>query len=284
MHAQGIYMLVGGFFRLPKDLPRPVWHYPVSYLGFHMYGLQVKKFSNFTFTTSCSGMCFLSISMQNSKQQIKDSSCWYLSAGDVQEWFSGTHIWQLYSKWKGHYSSDTWILCGGKHVWHPNQSREMGRPGHTVQHDSCVQTPVLHLHQTEWRLATTGSCLSDAISYCKEDQQQVVWFTCMQLPANTSSPSLPSQSPNHFWIPCMHARFDLESAACHQFTISIVWRVNLSASKHRLLFVSWSIEKLALYSIETKWCWPSAPTYIPLIFEEDMTQETIVFLGAGTSF
>jgi len=37
---QGIYMLVGGFFRLPKDLPRAVWHYPVSYLGFHMYGLQ----------------------------------------------------------------------------------------------------------------------------------------------------------------------------------------------------------------------------------------------------
>lgn len=69
----------------------------------------------------------------------------------------------------------------------------------------------------------------------------------------------PSQFPNHFWIPCMHARFDLESAACHQFTISIVWRVNLSASKHRLLLALWSIEKLALYSIETKWCWPSAP-------------------------
>jgi hypothetical protein len=82
---QGIYMLVGGFFRLPKDLPRAVWHYPVSYLGFHMYGLQVKKLSNFTFTTSCSGVCFLSISMQNSKQQIKDSSCPYMSAGDVQE-------------------------------------------------------------------------------------------------------------------------------------------------------------------------------------------------------
>ncbi len=204
MHAQGIYMLVGGFFRLPKDLPRAVWHYPVSYLGFHMYGLQVKKLSNFTFTTSCSGMCFLSISMQNSKQQIKDSSCPYLSAGDVQEWFSGTHIRQLYSKWKGHYSSDTWILCGGKHVWHPNQSREMGRPGRTVRHDSCVQTPVLHLHQTEWRLATTGSCLSDAISYCKEDQQQVVWFTWLQLPAITSSPSLPVSSPTIFeFLACM---------------------------------------------------------------------------------
>jgi hypothetical protein len=60
------------------------------------------------------------------------------------------------------------------------------------------------LHQTEWRLATTGSCLSDAISYCKEDQQQVVWFTWLQLPAITSSPSLPVSPPTIFeFLACM---------------------------------------------------------------------------------
>ncbi|KAG0566168.1 hypothetical protein KC19_7G043500 [Ceratodon purpureus] len=37
---QGIFMLVAGFFRLPNDLPKFVWKYPMSYIGFHMYALQ----------------------------------------------------------------------------------------------------------------------------------------------------------------------------------------------------------------------------------------------------
>ncbi|KAI5058548.1 hypothetical protein GOP47_0026718 [Adiantum capillus-veneris] len=37
---QGIFMLVAGFFRLPNDLPKPMWRYPMSYLSFHMYALQ----------------------------------------------------------------------------------------------------------------------------------------------------------------------------------------------------------------------------------------------------
>jgi hypothetical protein len=36
-------MLVAGFFRLPKDVPKPLWRYPLSYLGFDMYALQVGK-------------------------------------------------------------------------------------------------------------------------------------------------------------------------------------------------------------------------------------------------
>jgi hypothetical protein len=34
-------MLVAGFFRLPKDIPKPLWRYPLSYMGFDMYALQV---------------------------------------------------------------------------------------------------------------------------------------------------------------------------------------------------------------------------------------------------
>ncbi|KAH7289660.1 hypothetical protein KP509_30G013300 [Ceratopteris richardii] len=37
---QGIFMLVAGFFRLPDDLPKVMWRYPMSYLSFHMYSLQ----------------------------------------------------------------------------------------------------------------------------------------------------------------------------------------------------------------------------------------------------
>jgi hypothetical protein len=39
-------MLVAGFFRLVDDLPKPVWRYPLSYIGFDMYALQVQKKSS----------------------------------------------------------------------------------------------------------------------------------------------------------------------------------------------------------------------------------------------
>ncbi|KAI4304585.1 hypothetical protein MLD38_040072 [Melastoma candidum] len=37
---QGIFMLVSGFFRLPKDIPKPFWRYPMSYISFHFWSLQ----------------------------------------------------------------------------------------------------------------------------------------------------------------------------------------------------------------------------------------------------
>eukprot|EP00250_Pteridium_aquilinum_P011022 c19788_g1_i1 orf=198-2294(+) len=37
---QGIFMLVAGYFRLPNDIPKPVWKYPVSYLSFDYWALQ----------------------------------------------------------------------------------------------------------------------------------------------------------------------------------------------------------------------------------------------------
>lgn len=49
---QGIFMLVAGFFRLIDDLPKPVWRYPLSYMGFDMYALQgmyLNEFEGLTF-------------------------------------------------------------------------------------------------------------------------------------------------------------------------------------------------------------------------------------------
>ncbi|XP_057772605.1 ABC transporter G family member 11-like [Salvia miltiorrhiza] len=37
---QGIFMLMSGYFRLPNDIPKPVWRYPVSYMSFHFWALQ----------------------------------------------------------------------------------------------------------------------------------------------------------------------------------------------------------------------------------------------------
>ncbi|KAM6578703.1 hypothetical protein CsatB_030540 [Cannabis sativa] len=37
---QGIFMLVSGYFRLPNDIPKPFWRYPMSYISFHFWALQ----------------------------------------------------------------------------------------------------------------------------------------------------------------------------------------------------------------------------------------------------
>ncbi|XP_028753202.1 ABC transporter G family member 11-like isoform X1 [Neltuma alba] len=37
---QGIMILAGGFFRLPNDLPRIFWKYPLFYVAFHRYAYQ----------------------------------------------------------------------------------------------------------------------------------------------------------------------------------------------------------------------------------------------------
>lgn len=46
--CQGIFMLVSGYFRLPNDIPKPVWRYPMSYISFHFWALQVKCLLQFT--------------------------------------------------------------------------------------------------------------------------------------------------------------------------------------------------------------------------------------------
>ncbi|KAG8368644.1 hypothetical protein BUALT_Bualt15G0067000 [Buddleja alternifolia] len=37
---QGLMMLSGGFFQLPKDLPKTFWKYPMYYIAFHKYAYQ----------------------------------------------------------------------------------------------------------------------------------------------------------------------------------------------------------------------------------------------------
>ncbi|MCO5612117.1 hypothetical protein L7F22_066379 [Adiantum nelumboides] len=36
----GVFMLVAGFFRLPNDLPKVIWRYPMSYISFNYWALQ----------------------------------------------------------------------------------------------------------------------------------------------------------------------------------------------------------------------------------------------------
>ncbi|XP_043696166.1 ABC transporter G family member 1-like [Telopea speciosissima] len=49
---QGLMILNGGFFRLPNDLPKPFWKYPMYYVAFHKYayqGFYKNEFEGLTF-------------------------------------------------------------------------------------------------------------------------------------------------------------------------------------------------------------------------------------------
>ncbi|XP_038974881.1 ABC transporter G family member 1-like [Phoenix dactylifera] len=55
---QGVMMLNGGFFRLPDDLPKPVWRYPMYYIAFHKYanqGFYKNEFLGLTFPNNQAG-------------------------------------------------------------------------------------------------------------------------------------------------------------------------------------------------------------------------------------
>ncbi|XP_073003048.1 ABC transporter G family member 1-like [Typha latifolia] len=55
---QGVMMLTGGFFRLPNDLPNPVWKYPMYYIAFHKYanqGFYKNEFLGLTFPNTQAG-------------------------------------------------------------------------------------------------------------------------------------------------------------------------------------------------------------------------------------
>ena len=44
---QGIFMLVSGYFRLPKDISKPVWRYSMSYISFHYWVFQAQYQNDF---------------------------------------------------------------------------------------------------------------------------------------------------------------------------------------------------------------------------------------------
>ncbi|CAM8984726.1 unnamed protein product [Rhodiola kirilowii] len=55
---QGVMMIAGGFFRLPKDLPNPFWRYPMYYIAFHKYAFQgfyKNEFEGLTFPDERAG-------------------------------------------------------------------------------------------------------------------------------------------------------------------------------------------------------------------------------------
>ncbi|CAL5063918.1 unnamed protein product [Urochloa decumbens] len=89
---QGVMMLNGGFFRLPNDLPKPFWRYPMYYVAFHKYanqGFYKNEFLGLTFPSN----------------QRAGGGAATISGGEILR-----EYWQVemgYSKWV-----DLAILCG----------------------------------------------------------------------------------------------------------------------------------------------------------------------------
>ncbi|KAK7252305.1 hypothetical protein RIF29_36151 [Crotalaria pallida] len=84
---QGIMMLSGGFFRLPNDLPKPFWRYPLFYVAFHRYAFQG------LFKNEFEGLRFAS----NNNEVGGDSINKYISGEEILR-----DKWQVemgYSKW-----------------------------------------------------------------------------------------------------------------------------------------------------------------------------------------
>lgn len=59
---QMVMMLSAGYFRIRSALPRPVWMYPISYVAFHTYCIQVSWFHiSCTTTLAYLTFCFVEL-------------------------------------------------------------------------------------------------------------------------------------------------------------------------------------------------------------------------------
>ncbi|XP_020222754.1 ABC transporter G family member 11 [Cajanus cajan] len=82
---QGVMLLVNGFFRLPNDIPKPVWKYPLHFVAFHTFsdqGMFKNEYQGLRFATNGVG---------------EGGSKGYVSGEEVLR-----NIWQVdmsYSKW-----------------------------------------------------------------------------------------------------------------------------------------------------------------------------------------
>ncbi|KAG0591013.1 hypothetical protein KC19_1G142700 [Ceratodon purpureus] len=83
---QAVYILVAGYFRLARDIPKPGWRYPVSYFSFYTYVVQGLFKNDFT------GLTFKNFLGADGKPIGPD-----LSGGDVLEKLLG--IETSHGKW-----------------------------------------------------------------------------------------------------------------------------------------------------------------------------------------
>lgn len=131
-------MLVSGYFRLPNDIPKPVWRYPMSYLSFHFWALQV-KFSRM---------------INNSEQNythcfsfINDKTFTHILPGTIPKWSERLVVWQPIAG----SSQDTRWIRPGKCFPDWCASIKMDRSQCHLQHDYRLPDHLLCNDQDQWR-------------------------------------------------------------------------------------------------------------------------------------
>ncbi|XP_062099904.1 ABC transporter G family member 1-like [Humulus lupulus] len=95
---QGVMMLNGGFFRLPNDLPKPFWRYPMYYIAFHKYanqGFYKNEFQGLTFPNQQAGGGMSTISGEEILKSVWQVELGYSKWVDVGILFGMVVIYRL---------------------------------------------------------------------------------------------------------------------------------------------------------------------------------------------
>lgn len=137
-------MLVSGYFRLPHDIPKPVWRYPMSYISFHFWALQVTKFTqiihhyiNFEFFFPYSRFTIV-------KHEYINNNIRFLP-GSIPERFEWFNIRQPNTR----SSKDTWRVHLGVCVPDRREKIKMDRFKRDLKHDHHIPHYFLHHDQDQ---------------------------------------------------------------------------------------------------------------------------------------
>ena len=131
---QGIFMLVSGFFRLPYDIPKPLWRYPMSYISFHFWAVQVNFWERKNL-------------IPNWKQAYHDHFNNVIFTGTIPKWSEGSIVRQPNTE----PTKDPGRIHTQECVWDQSESIKMGGPVGSLLHDHNLPHIVLCHDQDQRR-------------------------------------------------------------------------------------------------------------------------------------
>ncbi|KAI4296397.1 hypothetical protein L6164_036358 [Bauhinia variegata] len=105
----GVMMLDGGFYRLPKYIPKPFWRYPLYYISFHKYayqGLFKNEFQGLTFTGVVVLDRILFLLIIKSIEKVKPAVA---AINWPQEKFKFTKVFEQ-ERLNGHYGATAFLI------------------------------------------------------------------------------------------------------------------------------------------------------------------------------
>ncbi|RVW78356.1 ABC transporter G family member 11 [Vitis vinifera] len=127
---QGLMILSAGFFRLPSDLPKLLWRYPLYYIAFHKYayqGLYKNEFEGLTFPSNEALGHPTTINGDKILRDIWQVEMGYSKWIDLAILFAMVIIWPGVTILGGHVSAQGWML-GNQEVSSGSWRSSLSRP------------------------------------------------------------------------------------------------------------------------------------------------------------